>query len=550
MQRFLKRTVGHLRPRRRSIAAAAQHLQNILDAHLAHAAGADDGSIAVGEEDEGRLCTRNIKQLIRRLRGDDPADGLLRCGDGDIAVDHLGAADHVIFGNGVLQIVLEQLFHLCGVCAPPPEEGRRLKGAPAGAKGKALGVQNDARQKRLGLQTQQIGRLDEVLNHLRHQFAGRGGVGLVEVQRSVRDIVRRPQVMVDDRHFGAGVQQITGDDLIRPVGVHHHQKGLVVQLQYGVLMADKPALVLRQGGNFFRHDSAGIAVLLLDDIGRHAPLPGNGADADGCAHGVQIRHPVSHDKDGGGGLDQLAQCVGHDPALDLGVPLRLLGTAAVKLKVKPVFDHRLVAAPGEGHLYGKACKVHHVPEAGVHADADGEGGADAVGADDLVDGVYNGELALAELVQILLLKDAEIPIPVIPGEQPPRRLEPGSDLVLHRGPEAAAGLVVGVADQILIVVDEENGHHRACGKEPLPDLGKAGDVHPVSGGEQAVFFLSRSHSGHMAEDHVVSAIQFIFVGTFRLTVQQPLGGKLGNSGVDLGIKQVLPVAGNVQKTFV
>lgn len=81
----------------------------------------------------------------------------------------------------------------------------------------------------------------------------------------------------------------------------------------------------------------------------------------------------------GGGGDQLGQSAGGDPALDLGPALGLFGAAAVELKLLGALDDRLVSAPAQGHLQGHDGELEHLVEGGAHADADGEGGADAVG---------------------------------------------------------------------------------------------------------------------------------------------------------------------------
>ena len=65
-----------------------------------------------------------------------------------------------------------------------------------------------------------------------------------------------------------------------------------------------------------------------------ALLPGHGAHAGGGADAVHVGVLVAHDKHPGGVGHQLAQGVGHDPALDLGALLQLLGAAAVELKVE------------------------------------------------------------------------------------------------------------------------------------------------------------------------------------------------------------------------
>ena len=56
----------------------------------------------------------------------------------------------------------------------------------------------------------------------------------MEVECRVLDIVRRPAVVVNDRHPVAGVQQLPVLHQIRPVGVHHHQQGPRLGVDEGV----------------------------------------------------------------------------------------------------------------------------------------------------------------------------------------------------------------------------------------------------------------------------------------------------------------------------
>ena len=83
--------------------------------------------------------------------------------DGDVPVVHPGVADDVIAGDDPRQVVLEELLHVAGVSAGAAEEGRRLKGAGAGTHGEVLGVQHDAGQHRLGLDLEEVGGLQDIL---------------------------------------------------------------------------------------------------------------------------------------------------------------------------------------------------------------------------------------------------------------------------------------------------------------------------------------------------------------------------------------------------
>ena len=67
---------------------------------------------------------------------------------------------------------------------------------------------NNARPLVRKLEEQQVAGLHQVLQELRHQLRGGGGVGLVEVQGRVLNVVGGAAVVVDHRHPVAGVQQL------------------------------------------------------------------------------------------------------------------------------------------------------------------------------------------------------------------------------------------------------------------------------------------------------------------------------------------------------
>ena len=169
---------------------------------------------------------------------------------------------------------------------------------------------------------------------------------------------------------------------------------MVVRLQHSRVGGDEYILVLRQLAQPVHHDGGGVAAGFNDDAGAHAVLAGGGHNAGTGADGVQVGELVPHGVNGGGAGDQPAQGVGHDPALDLGAPFGLLGAAAVELEVEAIFDDRLIAAPAQGHLGGQRGELQKLCKVGVHADADGHGGGQAVGGVDLAHRVQQGELGL------------------------------------------------------------------------------------------------------------------------------------------------------------
>ena len=464
---------------------------------------------------------------------------------------HPGVADDVVAGDDPRQVVLEELLHVAGVSAGAAEEGRRLKGAGAGAHGKVLGVQHDAGQHRLGLDLEEVGGLQDVLEQLGDQLAGRGCVGLVEVEGGVGDIGGRPAVVVDDGHPGAALQQVLAHDLLGAVGVHHHQQCPGVGQDDGVLGGEEGLLVLRHLGELLRHVGGGVGAPLLDDADGDPLLPGNGAHAGTGADAVQVGELVAHDKDVGGVGDELGQGVGHDPALDLGALFHLLVPAAVELEVELVLHHRLVAAPGQRHLDGEGGVLEELVEAGgVLAHADGQCGGHRAGGGDVVDGVQHVELGLLEVLEIALLEEKEVAVPVVAEEESAGGVDPGREPLVDLAAQGGTGGLVGVLHGILVVVQQQDGHHGLGGEELLLHLGVLGDLHPVGGGQHgrpAALLLGADQG---AVDQKPPVVQHHLAGTDALALQEPPGIEAGDQGGEAGVEKVLLAVGELEEPLV
>ena len=140
----------------------------------------------------------------------------------------------------------------------------------------------------------------------------------------------------------------------------------------------------------------------------------------------------------------------------------------------------------------KLCKV------GVHANADGHGGGQAVGGVDLAHRVQQGELGLLQGGQVLLLEDKEVAIPVIAQHQTVGGLCPQLDLLVNGTAQGGAGVVVQAAAQVVVIVDGQNGHHRAGAVVQILERQILGDVQPVGGGDDAGAGAAALRPGHMA----------------------------------------------------
>ena len=309
----------------------------------------------------------------------------------------------------------------------------------------------------------------------------------MEVEGRVLDIVRRPAVVVNDRHPVAGVQQLPVLHQIRPVGVHHHQQGPRLGVDEGVGTADKYVLVLRQAGQLAHQGPGVVALQVDDDLGPLPPLPGRAAHARRRAHRVHVRVLVAHDVDLTGVGDELAQGLGHNPALYLGPLLCGLGPAAVELEVQAVLHHGLIAAPAQAHLDGLLRPAEGVLVAvAVPAHADGQGGADPVLADHLMDGLQYGELLLHDPLEELLVADEEIAVPVVLAQKAAGVGDPGVELLVHLGQHGALGGLAPGLEQLLIIVQHQDGDHSPAGLQDGLHVLALGDVHEVGGDDLAL----------------------------------------------------------------
>ena len=224
MAHLLHRHAGQLPAGAGGVAAAAQGLHNDLHIHLTQGPGRDIHAIILGVEHEGCLHTAEGQQFIGGLGGRHPLTGLVNGGNGQVLpVQHRPPYDGIAVDHG-FQITLEHPLHILGVSPGPAQIRRRLKGAPAGAVGKALGIQHNARQQSLRLGFQQVAGLQQIPQQLRHHLAGRGGVRLVKVQGHFLNVAAASAVVVDHRHPVAAFQQRLGLHALRAVGVHHHQE--------------------------------------------------------------------------------------------------------------------------------------------------------------------------------------------------------------------------------------------------------------------------------------------------------------------------------------
>ncbi|MPM91375.1 hypothetical protein SDC9_138503 [bioreactor metagenome] len=260
---------------------------------------------------------------------------------------------------------------------------------------------------------------------------------------------------------------------------------------------------------------------------------------------------MSHDKDLGGISDQLAQRVGHHPALDLGALFGFLGAPAVKLKIEPPLDHRLVSPSGKGHLDGQRRILKQLAQGGgILADADGERGRDATGVMHLPHGVQDRKFGVLKRLQVPLLEQEEIAVPVVPAEHPLGLVRPVHQTLVDFTEHGRAGILIDVLHEVLIVVHQEDGQHRSAGIVGLPKVGVLRNVHPIGGGQKTACAVLAARAHHMAEYHAPPLSHGNLGRAAAFPLQQPSGVKIRHRQIQLGVKQMLPPTDEAQKAFV
>ena len=369
------------------------------------------------------------------------------------------------------------------------------------------------------------------------------------VQGGAFDIGGGPAVVVDHGHPVAGLQQLRRLDLIGPVGVHHHGQGAGVGDEQGLLGSEEAVLILGQGRKPVDELLGRGRRGLFDDVDGNAVFPAQGAHARRRTDTVVVRGAVAHDEHLGGVGHQSGQGVGHDPAFYLGALFRLLGAAAIELESKLVADDGLIAAPGQGHVDGQVGKLEQLPIGlPVLAHADGQCGVDAAGVDHLMDGVQNVKLVFDKFGQILFIEDEEIALPLIAAEHTPRLGHPLVQAGVDLGHQGRALVLRQVFHQLVIVVQQQHGGHGAGGLILVPDEGELGHVHPIGRGQKAAAAAPGAHQ--MAKDQKPAAAILHLGGALVFALHEPPGVEAGDEGGQLGVEQVLPLAGELEKAVV
>ena len=358
-------------------------------------------------------------------------------------------------------------------------------------------------------------------------------------------------LMVIPGHYPlAALQQREILHLIGAVGVDNDEQRMAVRPENRLVRGDDSVAVLLVLIHQLKQGLCRRVRAVEHDLAGRFELARDAADADGSAERVQIRDAVPHDEDAGGILDELAQGVCHDAGFDLGARFDLAAAPAVELEVHAIFEHGLIAAAAERHVDAEHGEVEVLLIAGAVApDAHGERGADADGVDDAVHALEQGaELVRAHGGEIAVLENEEIAVAVIVTEEAVLPLAPLQELILDLLDEIVALAVGQTADELVVVVDDEEGDVRA-GIVILPAQRLVlRDVYPVGDGHDSGLVLLRADE--VAVHLIFPILDLHEIGAAAVPVHKPAAGEPGDDVRDAHLHRGAAHAADLEEGLV
>ena len=220
-------------------------------------------------------------------------------------------------------------------------------------------------------------------------------------------------MVVYDRHLVARLQKPQILDLLGSVGIDYDQQGFAVGGEHCFLCAYEDILVFR---SLFKHLDKRLCQCLFrigNNVHPHAVFACNEAHGNGCSDAVHIAVTVTHDENLRSVLNERSKCVCHYAGFDLCSGIALADLAAEEIKVKAVFDDRLIAAAAKCHIRRQHRKLECLAEiCSVSAYAYAQCRMNAGGVCYLMNLVEKPELVLDYALHVPLLKDHEIAVTV------------------------------------------------------------------------------------------------------------------------------------------
>ena len=270
--------------------------------------------------------------------------------------------------------------------------------------------------------------------------------------------------MVDDPHVLAVFVDLGCFDKVRGMYIHDNQQGIRLHILQRCLRLHKGGIkALLQQTRVQLLDHVGTAV--EDNLDRLAHLLDWMIQTDCRAQTVQIGKTVTHNQHIRAGIEQLHQSRCHDSGLDLGALLNSLRNTAVEFVAVLVFDRCLVAASSQRHIQRLTGKLFCLQKAlCIPAYADGKGrGHPAVGVD-FSHGIQDGETFLDNAAHIPLLKGNKEAVLLQLFNHAVVVFDITFNLVFDLAHNLRAFIFTRALQQLLVVVDEDDGCHRSGGK--------------------------------------------------------------------------------------
>ena len=166
-----------------------------------------------------------------------------------------------------------------------------------------------------------------------------------------------------------------------------------------------------------------------------------------------------------------------------------------------------------------------------------------------MDLIHHVKFLLQEGGKIALLKDKEIVVPVVPAEDSFGGGGPLVQAAVDVGKHGGLDVVVDALEDFLVVVQNQKGHDGAGIVELIPQLGEAGDVQPIGGGQKAALPLVVGVD-QVAEDQEPALSPEYLRGALGLALHEPAGIKTGDGVGDLPVKEVVPLPCDLEKTVI
>ena len=215
-------------------------------------------------------------------------------------------------------------------------------------------------------------------------------------------------------------------------------------------------------------DHVGAAV--QNDFDRFAHLLNRIVKSHRCTQAVEVGKAMAHNQHVLAGIEQLAQGCRHDTGLNFGALLDALGHAAIEFVAVFILDSCLVAAASQRHIQRLSGELFSLQKAlSVASDTDGEGGRHLVVCVDLAHGIEDGKAFLDDGAHVSLLKRHKVTVLFQLFDDAVVVFDVTFDLILDLAHDLGALVFARALQQLLIVVDEDDGDHRTGGEILLGD---------------------------------------------------------------------------------